>query len=103
MEEYDLVNKISIVPRGAAGGVTIFTPNEEAMNSGMYSKEYLENRICVGMGGRIAEEIINGKDKITTGASNDFQQVTQTAKTMVNQMGMSDIIGPRAIGASVPG
>lgn len=72
MSEYDLVNKISIVPRGGAGGVTIFTPNEEAMESGMYSKEYLENRICVAMGGRIAEEIINGKDKVTTGASNDF-------------------------------
>jgi cell division protease FtsH len=73
MDEFDLVNKISIVPRGQAGGVTIFTPNEEAMNSGMYSKEYLENRICVGMGGRIAEEIINGKNKVTTGAANDFQ------------------------------
>ena len=72
MEDYDLVNKISIVPRGGAGGVTIFTPNEEVMESGMYSKEYLENRICVAMGGRIAEEIINGKNKVTTGASNDF-------------------------------
>ena len=103
MEEYDLVNKISIVPRGATGGVTIFTPNEEAMNSGMYSKEYLENRICVGMGGRIAEEIVNGKGKVTTGASNDFQQVTNTAKTMVLQMGMSDVIGPRAVGVAQPG
>ena len=73
MAEYDLVSKISIVPRGGTGGVTIFTPNEEAMNSGMYSKEYLENRICVGMGGRIAEELLNGKNKVTTGASNDFQ------------------------------
>lgn len=62
MKEYDLVNKVSIVPRGGAGGVTIFTPEEEAMASGMYSKEYLENRICVALGGRIAEEIINGKD-----------------------------------------
>lgn len=73
MEDYDVVNKISIVPRGPAGGVTVFTPNEEAMESGMYSKEYLENRICVAMGGRIAEEIINGKNKVTTGASNDFE------------------------------
>ena len=97
MEEYDLVNKITIVPRGGAGGVTIFTPNEEAMESGMYSKEYLENRICVALGGRIAEEIINGKDKVTTGASNDFQQCTGTAKMMVEQMGMSDVIGPRNI------
>ena len=72
MADYDLVNKISIVPRGGAGGVTIFTPEEEAMESGMYSKEYLENRICVALGGRIAEEIINGKDQVTTGASNDF-------------------------------
>ena len=55
MKEYDLVNKISIIPRGASGGVTIFTPNEEVMESGMYSKDYLLNRICVGMGGRIAE------------------------------------------------
>ena len=97
MKEYDLVNKISIVPRGATGGVTIFTPNEEAMESGMYTKEYLENRICVALGGRIAEEIINGKDKVTTGASNDFMQCTQTAKMMVEQMGMSKVIGPRNI------
>lgn len=73
MKEYDIVNKVSIVPRGASGGVTIFTPDEEAMASGMYSKEYLENRICVGLGGRIAEELVNGKDNVTTGASNDFQ------------------------------
>lgn len=97
MEEYDLVNKISIVPRGGAGGVTIFTPEEEAMESGMYTKEYLENRICVALGGRIAEEIINGKDQVTTGASNDFQQCTNTAKMMVEQMGMSEVIGPRNV------
>ena len=72
MQEYDLVSAITIVPRGGAGGVTIFTPDEEVMESGMYSKAYLLNRICVGMGGRIAEEIINGKNKVTTGASNDF-------------------------------
>ena len=102
MKEYDIVNKISIVPRGGAGGVTIFTPNEEMMESGMYTKEYLLNRICVGMGGRIAEEIINGKSKVTTGASNDFQQVTNTARMMVEQMGMSDVIGPRNISAAPP-
>lgn len=66
----------------------------------MYSKSYLLNRICVGMGGRIAEEIINGKNKVTTGASNDFQQVTNTAKMMVEQMGMSDVVGPRNISDS---
>lgn len=72
MDDYDLVNKVSIVPRGSAGGVTIFTPEEEALNSGMYTKEYLLNMICVTLGGRIAEEIVNGKDNVTTGASNDF-------------------------------
>jgi cell division protease FtsH len=72
MEEYDLVSAITIIPRGGAGGVTIFTPDEETMESGMYSKAYLLNRICVGMGGRIAEEIVNGKNKVTTGASSDF-------------------------------
>ena len=70
------------------------------MESGMYSKQFLEDRICVAMGGRIAEELINGKDKVTTGASNDFQQCTNTAKAMVLQMGMSDVIGPRAVGES---
>ena len=100
MQEYDLVSAITIVPRGGAGGVTIFTPDEETMESGMYSKSYLLNRICVGMGGRIAEEIINGKNKVTTGASNDFQQVTNTAKMMVEQMGMSDVVGPRNISDS---
>jgi len=80
MQEYDLVSAITIVPRGGAGGVTIFTPDEETMESGMYSKAYLLNRICVGMGGRIAEEIINGKNKVTTGASNDFYKLLTLRK-----------------------
>merc|ERR1719253_1540916 len=99
MNDYDLVAKISIVPRGPAGGVTIFMPTEDRLNSGLYSKEFLENRMCVALGGRIAEEIINGKSNVTTGASNDFQQCTSTAKMMVEQMGMSDVIGPRNIAA----
>ena len=90
MENDDIVNKISIVPRGSAGGVTIFTPEEEALNSGMYSKEYLLNMICVTLGGRVAEEIVNGVDNVTTGASNDFQQCTSTATRMVTEWGMSD-------------
>lgn len=60
------------------------------MESGLYTKQYLLDRICVAMGGRIAEELIQGKDKITTGAQNDFMQATSTAKMMVEQMGMSD-------------
>ena len=77
MHDYDSVSKISIVPRGQAGGVTIFTPaEEEQIESGMFTKTYLENRICVAMGGRIAEELINGKDFVTTGAQNDFEVCT---------------------------
>merc|ERR1712070_342333 len=103
MEDYDLVSKISIVPRGQTGGVTIFTPEEEAMAAGMYTKEYLLNRICVGLGGRVAEELVNGKDDVTTGAQNDFQQCTNTASRMVKEMGMSDVIGPRNLSQSQSG
>eukprot|EP00955_Chlamydomonas_euryale_P064705 359057-Chlamydomonas_euryale.AAC.4 len=75
MPEYDPVSKISIVPRGAAGGLTFFAPSEERLESGLYSRTYLENQLCVALGGRIAEELIFGEDDITTGASGDFQQV----------------------------
>ncbi|CAK9066025.1 ATP-dependent zinc metalloprotease FtsH, partial [Durusdinium trenchii] len=103
MNDYDIVSKISIVPRGPAGGVTIFMPSEERLNSGLYSKEFLENRMCVALGGRLAEEIINGKDNVTTGASNDFQQCTQVAKQMVMQLGMSPEIGQRLLGGQQQG
>eukprot|EP00929_Paragymnodinium_shiwhaense_P089799 TRINITY_DN49_c0_g1_i1.p1 TRINITY_DN49_c0_g1~~TRINITY_DN49_c0_g1_i1.p1 ORF type:complete len:1518 (+),score=518.51 TRINITY_DN49_c0_g1_i1:97-4650(+) len=103
MNDFDVVAKISIVPRGPAGGVTIFMPSEERLNTGLYSKEFLENRMCVALGGRIAEEILNGKENVTTGASNDFQQCTQVAKTMITQLGMSDIVGQRVIGGQEGG
>merc|ERR1719364_459085 len=89
---------VSIVPRGPAGGFTQFMPSEERLSSGLYSKEFLENRMCVALGGRIAEELLNGYDNVTTGASNDFQQCTQTAQSMVMQLGMSEKVGQRAIG-----
>ena len=74
MPEYDPVQKISIVPRGAAGGLTFFAPSEERLESGLYSKTYLENQLAVALGGRVAEEIIFGEDDVTTGASSDFMQ-----------------------------
>ena len=76
MPEYDPVTKISIVPRGAAGGLTFFAPSEERLESGLYSRSYLENQMAVALGGRVAEELIFGPDDVTTGASGDFQQVT---------------------------
>jgi cell division protease FtsH len=103
MKDFDVVTKVSIVPRGPAGGVTIFMPTEERLNSGLYSKEFLENRMCVALGGRAAEEILNGKSNVTTGASNDFQQCTQVATAMVTQLGMSEVVGQRAVGSQDQG
>eukprot|EP00240_Pyramimonas_obovata_P002828 CAMPEP_0118935160 /NCGR_PEP_ID=MMETSP1169-20130426/15025_1 /TAXON_ID=36882 /ORGANISM="Pyramimonas obovata, Strain CCMP722" /LENGTH=696 /DNA_ID=CAMNT_0006878151 /DNA_START=112 /DNA_END=2202 /DNA_ORIENTATION=- len=97
MPEYDPVAKISIVPRGAAGGLTFFAPSEERLESGLYSRSYLENQMCVALGGRIAEELIFGSENVTTGASNDFQQVTRTARMMITQMGFSEKLGQVAL------
>ncbi|CAD7699626.1 unnamed protein product [Ostreobium quekettii] len=96
MPEYDPVTKISIVPRGSAGGLTFFAPSEERLESGLYTRTYLENQMAVALGGRIAEELIFGEENITTGASNDFQQVTRIARTMVSQLGFSDKLGQLA-------
>ncbi|MGB5899664.1 MAG: ATP-dependent zinc metalloprotease FtsH3 [Geitlerinemataceae cyanobacterium] len=98
MPDYDPVQKISIIPRGAAGGLTWFTPSEERMDSGLYSRSYLENQMAVALGGRLAEEIIFGEEEVTTGASNDLQQVARVARQMVMRFGMSDRLGPVALG-----
>lgn len=93
MPEYDPVTKISIVPRGAAGGLTFFAPSEERLESGLYSRSYLENQMAVAMGGRVAEELIFGPENVTTGASGDFQQVSRVARMMISQMGFSKQLG----------
>src|SRR5210317_376930 len=85
--DYDTVRKVSIIPRGAAGGITFFQPNEENADSAMYTKEYLLSQIKVALGGRAAEEIVYGKDKITTGASSDYALVYQIAREMVTTYG----------------
>merc|ERR1712151_1156723 len=88
---YDMVTKVTIVPRtNGAGGFTLFTPPEERLESGMYSKKYLCAQLTVTLGGRVAEEIIYGKDEITTGASNDLQQVRNIARRMVAQWGFAN-------------
>ncbi|HEY9762276.1 MAG TPA: ATP-dependent zinc metalloprotease FtsH3 [Trichocoleus sp.] len=98
MPDYDPVQKISIIPRGRAGGLTWFTPSEDRMESGLYSRSYLQNQMAVALGGRIAEEIIFGEEEVTTGASNDLQQVARVARQMVTRFGMSDRLGPVALG-----
>jgi cell division protease FtsH len=90
--EADPVRKVSIIPRGMALGVTLSTPDSDRIS---YSREELEAKIKVALGGRVAEEIVYGK--ITTGAESDIQQLTQIARQMVGRWGMSDAIGPIAV------
>ncbi|MGB7439611.1 MAG: ATP-dependent zinc metalloprotease FtsH3 [Coleofasciculaceae cyanobacterium] len=98
MPDYDPVQKISIIPRGRAGGLTWFTPSEDRMDSGLYSRSYLQNQMAVALGGRLAEEIIFGEEEVTTGASNDLQQVTRVARQMITRFGMSERLGPVTLG-----
>ena len=73
------------------------------MESGLYSRTYLQSQMAVALGGRVAEEIIYGEDEVTTGASNDLQQVAQVARQMVTRFGMSDKLGPVALGRAQGG
>jgi cell division protease FtsH len=88
LEGTDPVTKVTIVPRGQALGVTMYTPLDDRYN---YSKEYLLARIVTALGGRAAEKVIF--DRITTGAENDLQRVTQIARQMVMSWGMSERLG----------
>jgi len=87
--EADPVRKVSIIPRGMALGVTLSTPDSDRVS---YSREELEAKIKVALGGRVAEEVVYGK--ITTGAESDLQQLTQIARQMVGRWGMSEKLGP---------
>jgi cell division protease FtsH len=89
----DPLHKVTIIPRGMALGLTQQLPTEEKHN---WSKEQLESRIAVCMGGRIAEEITFGQ--ITTGAQNDIEQATEMARKMVCEWGMSEALGPLTYG-----
>ncbi len=89
----DPVHKVSIIPRGRALGVTMQLPEEDRHG---YSKNYLRNNLVVLLAGRMAEELV--MDDITTGAGNDIERATKMARKMVCEWGMSDKIGPQAIG-----
>ncbi|MBI4500617.1 MAG: ATP-dependent zinc metalloprotease FtsH, partial [Gemmatimonadetes bacterium] len=91
----DPVHKVTIVPRGRALGITFSLPEEDRHN---YTKEYILGRLAMAYGGRVAEELIFGADKVTTGAAQDIQQATEMARRMVTQFGMSDAVGPIAVG-----
>ena len=85
------VHKITMIPRGQAGGYTLSLPAEQKI---IYSKKYFMDEIAILFGGRAAEEIIFGKDNITSGASNDIQVATSFAQQMVTKLGMSEKFGP---------
>ncbi len=85
---HDPVQKVTLIPRGQAQGLTWFTPSEDAM---LISRAQLKARIAGALGGRAAEDVIFGDAEITTGAGNDLQQVTSMARQMVTKFGMSDL------------
>jgi cell division protease FtsH len=89
--DHDPVYKVTIIPRGRALGVTMFLPEQDRYS---HSRTGLESMICSLYGGRLAEELIFGHDKVTTGASNDIQRATQIARNMVTKWGLSEELGP---------
>lgn len=95
LEYADPVHKITIVPRGRAGGYVMSLPEGDTM---LKSREEFEDDIVAAMGGRAAEEIVF--NQLTTGASSDLQQATRIARAMVTKFGMSDLLGPRSYDSS---
>lgn len=91
--EEDPVYKVSIMPRGRALGITMFLPERDQYS---YSKQKLESKISSLFGGRITEELVFGKDKVTTGAQNDIERATNIARNMVTRWGLSERLGPLA-------
>ncbi len=96
LKDHDPVQKVTLIPRGQAQGLTWFMPNEE---QGLTTKAQLMARIAGAMGGRAAEEEVFGYDEVTTGAGGDLQQVTEMARQMVTRFGMSDL-GPLSLESS---
>ncbi len=89
--DHDPVYKVTIIPRGRALGVTMYLPEEDKYST---SKRQLESVISTLFGGRLAEEMVNGKDQVTTGASNDIERATEIARNMVTKWGLSEKLGP---------
>lgn len=89
--EHDPVYKVSIIPRGRALGVTMYLPEQDRISM---NRQHLESMVSSLYGGRLAEELIYGKDKVSTGASNDIERATDIARKMVTQWGFSDKLGP---------
>ncbi|MCB1522320.1 MAG: cell division protein FtsH, partial [Hyphomicrobiaceae bacterium] len=87
----DPLHKVTIIPRGRALGVTMSLPERDKLS---YSKEWCEGKIAMAFGGRVAEQLVYGKEHLNTGASSDITQATNIAKRMVTEWGMSEKLGP---------
>jgi cell division protease FtsH len=87
----DPLHKVTIIPRGRALGVTMSLPERDKLS---YSKKWCEARLAMTFGGRVAEQIIYGKDHLNTGAASDITQATNIARSMVTEWGMSEKLGP---------
>lgn len=93
-DAFDQVSKISIIPRGKTGGVTMLQPVDEHVDMSLYPKTYLEHQMIVALGGRAAEELCFGEQNVTTGASGDLEVVQQLARAMVISYGFNEKLGP---------
>ena len=93
--EHDPVYKVTIIPRGRALGVTMYLPEGDKYS---YNRTHIESMLCSLYGGRVAEELIFGADKVTTGASNDIERATKMARNMATKWGLSEELGPIAYG-----
>ncbi|NEM46443.1 MAG: ATP-dependent metalloprotease, partial [Xanthomonas perforans] len=93
--EHDPVYKVTIIPRGRALGVTMYLPEGDKYSM---NRVAIKSQLCSLYGGRVAEELIFGADKVTTGASNDIERATKMARNMVTKWGLSDQLGPIAYG-----
>ncbi len=91
----DPLHKVTIVPRGRALGIAFTLPEDDRVS---VTRQQLEARLAMAYGGRVAEELIFGRDRVTTGAASDIQQATGIARRYVSQWGLSDAIGPVLVG-----
>jgi cell division protease FtsH len=95
MAGQDPIHKVTIIPRGRALGLTFALPEEDRHN---HTREFMLGKLAMAYGGRVAEELIFGHAKVTTGAAQDIHQATEMARRMVTQFGMSEKVGPVAVG-----
>ena len=95
MPEHDPVYKVTIIPRGRALGVTMYLPENDKYS---INRVAIQSQLCSLYGGRVAEELIFGADKVTTGASNDIERATKMARNMATKWGLSDELGPITYG-----